>query len=367
MTGTMDKTVTDSVNEKDTDTGHVGPNDIADAFSSSLHLTTRTNRTIPTLLLHLFLRPLHPIIAREGKPAPAGSQKLKVPKSIKARCTVTERQVEGLWIYDLDSQPGVTNPHKKTRVDDFTTSEHASLEKDRRRIYFFAGGGWASPPEPQHWKLAAHLARHLPNTVVSVVSYPLAPKSPAPTAFPALMQWYRTALADARQARERVVMMGDSAGGNIVLALTLAMLEEDINAPHPVAVFATCPSTDLSRNNPDIQKLAKYDPVLDPKFTKMTAERWRDSWAVDDPRISPSCADTSLFKKAGIKVHGITAGYDILSPDGVILRNRIDREGTTGEWLHWDKQMHVFCLTWCYGLPEAKKAVDWMIGVLKKT
>jgi len=219
------------------------------------------------------------------------------------------------------------------------------------------------------------MARDVPGTTVSLVSYPLAPKNPAPLAFPWLMRFYRQVLDMAYEANERVVLAGDSAGANIVLSLVLEAVREDALAGHeigakgakgrPEAVVAICPSTDLTRSNPRIDELAKSDPILTPAFVKQTAKAWHADWDPTDRRVSPINADISLLAQSGIQVHGITGGFDILSPDAIIFRDMLEKEGVQGKWLHWEKQMHCFVLTQAYGVREATEAIDWVMDVLK--
>jgi acetyl esterase/lipase len=190
-----------------------------------------------------------------------------------------------------------------------------------------------------------------------------------------LMRFYREVLETAYENRERVILVGDSSGGNIVLSLVLEAVREDAAAGkdiaakgakgRPEAIVAICPSTDLTRSNPDIEKLAKNDPLLTPKFVKSTAKAWHADWDPSDRRVSPVNADISLLARSGIQVHGITAGYDILSPDGIIFRDHLAKEGVQGKWLHWEKQMHCFVLTQAYGVREAKEAIEWVMEVLK--
>jgi acetyl esterase/lipase len=186
---------------------------------------------------------------------------------------------------------------------------------------------------------------------------------------------YRAIMAEAEEAGERVILAGDSSGANIALCLVLEALREDAEQKaeldmkpnaHPVAIMAICPSTDLTRTNPDINAIAKFDPLLTPKIIRQTAKAWQGDWDATDRRISPINAEVSLLAKNGIHVHGITAGCDVLSPDGVVFREKCKEQGVQGEWVHWGKQMHCFILTMPYGLVEAKNAMQWVIDMLRK-
>jgi acetyl esterase/lipase len=296
-------------------------------------------------------------MGRPKKQHPKGSIQLKPHKIILRTCTVSERQLEGIYVYDIIP--------RSIKGHDFD-----------KRIYYFCGGGWQSPPSGQHWQLAAKLARQMPGTTISIVSYPLAPNNPAPVAFPMLLRLYRALLQQSVDEGHRVILAGDSAGANIVLSLVLEALREDeenvadiderkaIN--HPVAIMLISPSTDLTRSNPDIERRAPNDPILTPEFVKSTAKAWFGDWDPRDRRVSPLNADIGLLAKRGIRCHGVTGGYDILGPDALLLRDRLEEESVGGEWLEWDKQMHCFVLTWPYGLHEGRESVGWIVDVLKK-
>jgi acetyl esterase/lipase len=130
--------------------------------------------------------------------------------------------------------------------------------------------------------------------------------------------------------------------------------------------MALCPSTDLTRNNLDIEKIAHRDPLLKPKRIKGTAKAWYGDWDPADRGVLPINGDISLLVKQGVRVHGLTGGCDIVSPDGIIFRDRCAEHGVEGEWVHWEKHMHCFILTLPYGIFEAKEATRWMIEVLRK-
>lgn len=335
---------------------------------SSIHLLHRHERSAGTHMVHLLTKPLRSQFGRPKKKYPHGSPSLKPTKVIHKTCSISERTVCDIHIYDV-----VPRKQKKEGVSAFT-----------KRIYYFCGGGWQSPASPQHWQLVAKLARSVPETCVSLVSYPLAPANAAPVCFPWLMRLYREVMREAEEEGHKVIFAGDSSGANLVLGLVLEALREDeekrksieeggpegmeqqMTSAHPVALLVISPSTDLTRSNPEIEKLKNVDPLLTPEFIKETAKAWLGDWDATDRRVSPIFADISLLAKAAIQVHGVTGGFDILAPDAVMFRNNCQEEGVKGEWLEWEKQMHCFPLTWCYGLREGRESVGWITDVLRK-
>ncbi|KAF2497131.1 alpha/beta-hydrolase [Lophium mytilinum] len=323
--------------------------------ANTIHITHRSERRFLTHVLHLILRPFNNHLGRPSKPHPPGSSPLHPSNAIRKHCSVTNRRDEATGIYIADLRPLSTPEAKITK-----------------HIYYFCGGGWQTPATAQHWQTCSKLARQMPNTAISIVSYPLAPNDPAPKAFPQSLALYRRLMAQSVEEGTRVILAGDSAGGNVVLAIVLEALREDFEAdaetrpPCPVAIMAISPSTDLRRDNPEIEKIKKDDPILTPPFIKSTAQAWAAEWDPADPKLSPINADISLLARAGVKVNGITGGYDILGPDGRLFRDACAAAGVSGEWLDWDKQMHCFLLTWPYGFTEAREAMGWMVDVLKE-
>lgn len=164
--------------------------------------------------------------------------------------------------------------------------------------------------------------------------------------------------------------MGDSSGGNVVLVLGLYAAAEHLKAslagPCPVeTVIAMSPATDLRNENPDIDVVDPHDPILSRKLIEEVAHGWKGELLLSDPRISPILADLTLFRKAGIKVDGVTAGNDVLTPDAILFRKKLDECGVEGDWLEWEKQMHCFPLLSAFHVREGTAGKDWIVDVLR--
>ena len=408
------------------------------ASPQSIKITKRSDRSIRMLVLQKFLFMLKTYLARAKTHHPPESVRLKPPSSVHQKCTVKERQVDGIWIYDLELKRSSLMP----RVD---TAEHSSNGKfsdtqRKRRIYYFAGGGWQMPPSGTHWKTLAEIVHRLSlsspksqtpivPTVISLISFPLAPAAPAPVTFPKLAQLYETLVGASHSANEYIIFGGDSAGGNLACALVLYAVSQTrpspADAPMPTAadtagethsatappnpdpstnsalaphaVLALCPSVHLCRDTecPSLKAVEKKDPLLSIAFITSTADYWvgkkrgkgrrlrakafaekageqrppselPEPWEKTDPRVSPLRADIGALARAGVRVHGTTGGYDLLSGDARKFRDRCNEEGVAGKWLEWDRQMHCWHLSWTVGLPEAKEALDWIVEVLRE-
>ncbi len=328
-----------------TDSGNGGP---------SIRVTKHNELSVPMCVTQKVIRTMRSQINGREPEHEDGSIKLDPSKSKLKGCTLQDRTVCDIHIYD------VIPPNK-------------SSTRPRKRVYYFAGGSWQTPPMRPHYNICAAMAKELPDTAVSIVSMPLAPNNAAPSSFPWCLRLYRELMEEAKETGEKIILAGDSSGANVILSLVLEALREDTEAghdvnqiPHAATIMALCPSTDLTRSNPDIDKIAPKDPLLSPQVIKNTAKSWYGDWDPADRRVSPINNDISLLARRGIVVHGMTAGYDVLSPDGIIFREKCAENGVHGEWIDWQRQMHCFILTFPYGLSEGKQGVRWMIDILKK-
>ena len=333
----------------------------ASTLAPALDVHHETYKSLLMTILHAAIRPFRPRLANSHvAPQPAGSARLTAPKQIYKKCRVQERQVDGIWVYDVSKDV----PEQSEKV---------------KRIYYFAGGGWQMIPGTEHWNLVGELAQRVQGVVVTLVSYPLAPNYPAHVAMPLLKILYHTLIRQSRKNGEKVIFAGDSSGGNVVLSLVLWLVSEaekkgtEVLAPDEMLVIS--PSTDLRHEEPLIAEAAKWDPIMTPEFIDSTADGWtgvnspaseEERWKKDDPRVSPTLADLSVFARHGIRINGITGSWDVLSPEAVIFREKIRDEGAEGSWIEWEKQMHCFPLAARYGLRECKKAMAWIVETMEK-
>lgn len=311
--------------------------------------------------------------------------------------------------------------HETESITSKDFASHGALRK-HKHIYYFAGGSWQASPSIEHWKFCSHLAHTLTSrghpTTVSLVSHPLAPRHPADASLRYLENWYyeilpttppnsvkedwpskvkqtsmtndseyegeNLKLSRSKTKRlpedEEVIFAGDSSGGNIALALPLMVLSRNQAARAPDQLLLISPAVDMRNTNPEIAKIDKYDPILGLKQADRCAKTWtghtesegeqtRQLWknmAPDHPYVSPLLGDIAVLERKGVVVNGVSAGYDVLAPDTVLLREKCQRERVVGSWLEWDKQMHCFPLAFTHTklLPESKEGMEWILDRL---
>ena len=82
---------------------------------------------------------------------------------------------------------------------------------------------WIYRTSKNYWKFCASICSELWDaysvSIFSIVSYPLAPNSPASESLPALRNLLDKIIKDAEKHKESITLVGDSAGGNVALSL----------------------------------------------------------------------------------------------------------------------------------------------------
>jgi acetyl esterase/lipase len=120
-------------------------------------------------------------------------------------------------------------------------------------------------------------------TVITLISPPLAPNSPAPDAFPQLANLYSTLSKHPAFCEEDVCFAGDSSGANIALALTMHRLRSDASpashAPEaPGSLLLVSPTVNLRHEHPDIEEVDTHNPVKILAEQKVFEDLWRHCW-----------------------------------------------------------------------------------------
>lgn len=258
------------------------------------------------------------------------------PKGLDRSMRVSVRREGGWPVYTVGPKPG---------------RQHGATH---RRALYVHGGAWVHEISPFHWRLVADLARRT-DTEITVPIYPLAPAGTASEVVPAIAD-----LVDADIAAvgaDKVVLLGDSAGGTIALAA--AMLLQTRGRPNPRDLVLIAPVIDLSFTDPVIYEIEPRDPWLNVPGPRAAAELWRGTLPIADPLVSP--------------VHGSLAGLgritlfsgtrDITHADARTLVRKAKAEGHPLDFQQAANMLHVYPLL---PIPEGAVAREAIRQVLAR-
>lgn len=166
-------------------------------------------------------------------------------------------------------------------------------------VLYCHGGGFCVGSADGRRKLGGHLARHL-GVLVVVMDYRLAPEHPFPAAIEDSVAVCR-ALRAAQSGAGRIVMAGDSAGGNLAIATTLKL--RDLGEPLPAGIIAFSPWLDMEHTGASLDTNALSDVLTNRAMLEGLATTYLAGAPPTNPLANPLKADLAglppLYLNAG--------------------------------------------------------------------
>ena len=157
-------------------------------------------------------------------------------------------------------------------------------------IVFYHGGGFAYEAAPHHFVMARRLALELEAKVL-FVSYRLAPKYKFPTAVYDAFAAYEWALDNAEKLgvnTEKIALCGDSAGGNLSVAVSILAKEKKIKMP--CAQVLIYPFVDMSS---DSESMTKFTDT--PMCNSKAAVKYNEVYLPKEKKIKMPCAQVLIY------------------------------------------------------------------------
>ena len=179
--------------------------------------------------------------------------------------------------------------------------EWASITKAHMKkfvILYCHGGGYSTGSCLYARSLTSKLAEATSMDVLSF-DYRLAPEHPYPAALEDAMKAWNYLMLMGYGARD-VIVAGESAGGNLALALTLKLKEEGRILPRGLVLMS--PWTDLTSSGKSITTKAEVDPVLDKAYLDRMIQAYAGGQELNNPFVSPLFGEFSEFPPVYIQV-----------------------------------------------------------------
>jgi cation diffusion facilitator CzcD-associated flavoprotein CzcO/acetyl esterase/lipase len=213
------------------------------------------------------------------------------------------------------------------------------------------GGGFIGGSPVTHRPITAGLA--LRGFRVFAPDYRLAPEHPFPAPLDDVVAAWRglRALHDADSPGRRLVVAGDSAGGNLALALMLSLRDAGERLPDAAALFS--PSTDITGASPSIEGNTGRDPMFHgPSLEHLGRAYAGSAGDPTNPLISPLFADLAGLPPLLIHV----GAEEVLRDDGLRLAQKARAAGVRVETVVWPVVPHAWQLV--AKLPETRRSLD---------
>lgn len=233
-------------------------------------------------------------------------------------------------------------------------------------IVFVHGGGWVVCSLDTHDNICRHLCVDTGALVISI-DYRMAPEHPFPVPQDDCVAALRFVFARAHELgidRDRVVVGGDSAGGNLALATVIRL--RDADGPAPAGQFLLYPVTEhYSAGFPSYREFASG--------FGLTADEMKWYWNLYAPTpdlylhplASPLRADLSALPPSYV----MTAECDVLRDEGEALAAKLDEAGVPVTFGRFDGLNHgcanAFGTLSCVE-PFRKHLLGWLAAVLAR-
>ena len=236
--------------------------------------------------------------------------------------------------------------HRECVAGMTTWTTRPRLRPPAVRVVYVHGGGYVHRLTPDYWRLVRSLTSDLSPAPAEVVlsAYPLAPDHTLDEVLPRLVE-----LHDQVQARGRplpTVLMGDSAGGALVLAMARRL--RGGTGPQPVGVVMLSPWLDGTLADHRVQELEASDPMLAESGLRAAARWWAGERNVDDPLVSPVHAELTELPPLDLYI----GEHDILRPAVDVLAEHATRDGAD---LHVHEVPAMFHVWMTRAIPEGAR------------
>lgn len=154
------------------------------------------------------------------------------------------------------------------------------------RLLYLHGGGYAFYPKAAYSNFIAQIALAAKLRTFAL-DYRLAPEHKFPAQLEDAFRAYRWLLDNANDP-QKLVVAGDSAGGNLAIALLLRV--RDSGLPLPSLAVAMSPATEFDRIRPSILENEEFD-WIDVRMLARFAAWFCEPEQLSDPMVSPIYSD----------------------------------------------------------------------------
>jgi epsilon-lactone hydrolase len=215
-------------------------------------------------------------------------------------------------------------------------------------VLYLHGGAYVGEVSVHHWRFLAHLVR-ASGATITVPIYTLAPNAVASATV--------AQAAGVQRALAAPVVMGDSAGAGLALAVTQAVRAQGREGPRQLVLLS--PWVDATMTTPEITAVEPRDPLLGVQALALAGLLYAGRDGPAGPLASPINGDL-----AGLGHVTILIGTrDILLPDARRLRDGLRAAGTGVTYVEEPEMLHDWMLL---PIPEAARTIDRLAGIVAR-
>jgi len=219
---------------------------------------------------------------------------------------------------------------------------------DERVILYLHGGYYMVGSIQSHRNLAGNIANAAQARAL-IIDYRLAPEHPFPAGIDDALIAYLW-LQDQGNRPDQIVLVGDSAGGGLVLAVLLALRER--GKPLPAAAICLSPATDLTLSGESWKFNTKKELIVTPNIGEQIQSLYLGGINARNPLVSPLFGDLHGLPPLLIQV----GSDEVLLSDSTSFAERARTAGVDVTLEVWPAMQHVWQFTASF-VPEGRQAI----------
>ncbi|MFX1457394.1 MAG: alpha/beta hydrolase [Promethearchaeota archaeon] len=246
---------------------------------------------------------------------------------------------------------------KEIQIGKIPAEKYSLNSVDSKSIVmlYLHGGGYFSGSYMTHRRFVSILCKKLHLNAYSI-NYRLAPEDPYPAGLDDAFYAYKWLLEEKSIPAEKVIIMGDSAGGGLTLALLHRIGTR--NLPQPKAAICLSPWTDLTLTSETMKTKLDEDVFFNMENMKSSAKAYLQTESPANPEISPIFANFNGFPPIFLQV----GTREMLLNDSLVIAEKMEKQGVSVTVDLWEGLFHAFLIFSAIPIlgkliPEFKKAL----------
>lgn len=208
--------------------------------------------------------------------------------------------------------------------------------KSKKIILYQHGGTYAMNLTNTYWDFFADIIEETGATFI-IPDYPLTPKYCYKDVFDMMLPLYQevTKKIDV----QNLIVMGDSAGGGLSLALCEKVGEEKLEQPSKLILIS--PWLDVSMSNSKIEEVQKNDKLLNKDLLKLAGQIYARDKETNYYLVSPINGPVEKLKNVTV----FSGTYDILNPDTRLFVEKANKQGIQIDYRETEGAEHIWILS----------------------
>lgn len=238
----------------------------------------------------------------------------KMPQRIDNTCNIEAKNYMGRNVF-------IVSPKEK--------------QNESTKILYFHGGSYVAEATEEHWNFIEQIVKDTKATVI-LPDYPLTPKYTYKDVFNMVEPMYKEIVEQV--GKEKLIVMGDSAGGGLTLGLLEKIAEENIEQPKKTILIS--PWLDVRLTNPKIDEVQKIDTQLNKETLKLAGIAYSGVDGQNSYLVNPIDGNLSNLEHVTI----FTGTKDILNPDVHVFQEKAKEVNVDIEIKEYENANHIWMI-----------------------